>query len=136
MTDTPAHTPRLAKPTMWLVLLLTGLSLFADLFPYGDSLAHRFALPGPVVLVGSSLYLLIGRRRGLIDDEQLSLFGRAWIVFATGLAIVSAVAIQDAGSGTSIYAGMGVAFLWIAIGITILPAYLVAKHLFDRESKR
>jgi hypothetical protein len=121
---------------MWLVLLLSGMSLFVGLFPYGDSLANRLALPLPVILIGSSLYLLVGRWRGFIDYEQLSLFGRAWIIFATLLAIVSAQLIATAGSSTSIDAVMRVAYPWIAIVLTILPAYLVAQYLFDEEAKR
>lgn len=136
MSDVPRNLSRLAKPTMWLVLWLSSASLFVSLFPYGDSIANRLALPFPAVLIGSSLYLLVGRWRGFIDDEQLSLFGRAWIVFATGLAIVSAVVIRDAGSGTSDdeLSGLGVA--WLVIGVTVLPSYLAAKYRFSKKPKR
>jgi hypothetical protein len=121
---------------MWLIVLLSGMSLFVGLFPYGDSLANRLALPLPVVLLGSSLYLLVGRRRGFIDQEQLSLFGRAWIVFATLLVLLSAQAIITAEGGTGVYVAMGLVLFWITIGCTILPAYLVAKYLFEEKPKR
>ena len=129
MTDTPQHPSRLPKLTMWFVLLLTGGSLFVSLSPYGE------ALPFPVILIGSSLYLLVGRRRGFIDQEQLSLFGRAWIVFATLLVPLSAQAMITAGGSTGVYVAMGLVLFWLAIGCTILPAYLVAKYLFDEQPK-